>query len=351
MSTKTKLVQSLLVSSCLALTLGLSACNEASVSESSQSISPQISTPAIAQDGVLRVGVDFQNAPFSVQANGKVQGLEADLALAVAEQLGLKVEFVDVGKDGGAQEIANGQIDIAMNGSSEQANSDLTVIGRYIDNAPGLFTVTSDGKPVVATQQDIESGVIGVQENSQAHSLMSKLFPKAQIQTYQSLNDAFTALSQGQIKYVASDSYAGGYLASMQDNVAYAGSLDIPVAEGVLVSSQNSTLAQVIQGVLDKISTNGVLDLIKKKWVENLPALSEDTQVLSAQEKAKAAGASVETSPSVSIDTSGLPSDIASVLASGSAITSSSAEPQVGANAMVPNENGRLEPAQNSSNN
>ncbi|MDO5044332.1 MAG: ABC transporter substrate-binding protein [Coriobacteriia bacterium] len=346
---KSKHLLSALILALLLSVLSLSACGEPSLAESQKSLTPTVTSPTIGQEGVLRVGVNYQNAPFSVNVTDSIEGIDVDIARAIAETLGLQVEFVDIGENGAADEIEAGAVDVAMGGTSEQSVGDLVAVGRYIENAPGLFTITTNGEPVVATAQDVNNAIVGVQENSETQQLIQKLFPSAQIVTFSTVNDAFAALVQNQVKYVASDSYSGAYLAQMQENVSYAGSLDIPSSTGLLMSANNSQLASSIQQALDTISSNGVLALIRSKWVGNLPQLNEGTQILTVEQKAQA------TTDSIGLESTSavVPEDITSLLTSGSPADATSEEDSlaVGGNAMVPNENGVLEPVQENSEN
>lgn len=281
------------VALCAMTAFALAGCTGESVEASQPQLSPKVSPPTVAQQGVLRVGVNYANPPFSADANGKVQGIDVDLAAALAQEMGLKVQFVNIGNNGGADEIAGGAVDIVMAGASDgSAGRGVTVVGRYLDNAPGLFTVTTNGEPIVATMQDVESGAVAVQGGSVSDELIKRLFPTAKRVQLRTLNECFEALKSGQAKYVACDSYAGAYLAVNYENVAYAGTLEIPNAMGIAVSSSNAELQKAIQSALDAVSTNGVMALIKSKWVGNLPTISTETQVLTAEQRAKISAAS-----------------------------------------------------------
>lgn len=275
---------------CVLAVFAISGCTSVSVEEAKPQLSPKVTAPTIGQDGVLRVGVSYKNPPFSVESNSKVQGIDVDLAAALAQEMGLTVQFTNIGDNGGNDEIASGMVDIVMAGATDgSAGKDVTVVGRYLDNAPGLFTVTSSGEPVVATMQDVESNVVAVQGNSVSDNLIKRLFPTAKRLQLRTLNECFEAVNSGQAKYVACDSYAGAYLAVGYDNIAYAGTLEIPNSMGICVSSKNTELQKTIQTALDSLSTNGTLALIKSKWVGNLPAISTETQVLTAEQRVKAA--------------------------------------------------------------
>ena len=61
---------------------------------------PTVDASALKEEGVLHVGVNASSYPLAGQANGKMSGLDVDVAAAIGQELGLRVEFVDVGRRG-----------------------------------------------------------------------------------------------------------------------------------------------------------------------------------------------------------------------------------------------------------
>lgn len=81
---------------------------------------PVIQKPDILQNGVLKVGVDYGNPPLAGETS-KASGIDIDVASAIAEEMGLRVEFIDVGASPELA-IANKKVDIVM-GLSKATNS------------------------------------------------------------------------------------------------------------------------------------------------------------------------------------------------------------------------------------
>lgn len=81
---------------------------------------PVIQKPDILQNGVLKVGVDYGNPPLAGETS-KAFGIDIDVASAIAEEMGLRVEFIDVGASPELA-IANKKVDIVM-GLSKATNS------------------------------------------------------------------------------------------------------------------------------------------------------------------------------------------------------------------------------------
>jgi polar amino acid transport system substrate-binding protein len=68
---------------------------------------------AARQRGALRVAVDFGYYPFSGVRQGQPIGYDIDLATAVAQKLGLRVEFVPSNLDSIYDDLANHKADLA----------------------------------------------------------------------------------------------------------------------------------------------------------------------------------------------------------------------------------------------
>ena len=95
MKHRVSLVVALACAFCFAL--GLAGCSQAGSYEG-KTLTPTISSPTIGQNGTLRVGIDADGgAPFvTSSSSASYAGLDVDMAAALADQLGLKLELVDV---------------------------------------------------------------------------------------------------------------------------------------------------------------------------------------------------------------------------------------------------------------
>ncbi|RME44796.1 MAG: amino acid ABC transporter substrate-binding protein, partial [Caldilineae bacterium] len=72
---------------------------------------------AVQRRGVLRVGLDPSFPPFeTLDAGGQVIGLDADIARAIAADLGVQVEFVPIAFDGLYDALQVGRVDVLLSG-------------------------------------------------------------------------------------------------------------------------------------------------------------------------------------------------------------------------------------------
>ena len=100
---------------CAAMLLLATGCQQQQESYTPPEATPAVSKPVIAQEGVLRVGVNANNAPLAGQPSSstKIVGIDVDMAAALADQLGLKLEVTDVGTEA-ASALSSGKVDLVM---------------------------------------------------------------------------------------------------------------------------------------------------------------------------------------------------------------------------------------------
>ena len=262
--------------------IGLTGCNfsltPTSVSRAEQEMASskaaQITTPVIHTKGYLTVGVNVSDAtvPMLIRTDkGKIQGLDVDLASAIADHLGLKVKFIPVTSD----EDAAAEADIVMDVKSGD-EGDLTVVGHYAESAIALF---HKGKPGVATLDQLEGKSVGVQMDSVSQSMLSQSNLVMNEKGFKNLNEAFEALNAGSVDYVLCDAYSGAYLAAGFNNLSMFGTINVPQALGIGVASSNTALQQAVQKAMDELGNNGVLALIKARWLGSAKELSADSQI------------------------------------------------------------------------
>lgn len=238
------------------------------------SVTPQLTAPSIISDGVLTVGIESSaSTPMTITDNsGKFEGLDIDVASALADYLGLKVEFVSVSD---LSSSVGNTCDIVMNTRSISATG-LTIVGSYAEDATAFFYV---GDATVASTSDINGKTVGVQSNSTSEQFLKRSNLTCTEQTFSNLNDAFEALENGEVDYVLCDALAGSYLAEIYGDINVAGTLDVPESIGIAASASNTEIQTVVQEALAKLNSNGVIDIIRSKWINGLETLTSASQV------------------------------------------------------------------------
>lgn len=226
---------------------------------------PTVSTPAIGQEGVLRVGVNTDSAPLAGQPSGsaKIVGVDVDVAAALADALGLKLEVVDVGSDPETA-LTEGTVDVVMGVDTSDSDASFWTSQAYLPTAVALFSTPSNATvPTNALQPSVAAQV-----SSKSAWAVTNEFDQGSITTTQDLKSAFSALESGQVDYVAADAVIGTYAAhSAGDEVQIVALMQQPSGYAVGVLDGNTELKQAVADALAVIEGNGTVAVIERKWL------------------------------------------------------------------------------------
>ena len=238
-------------------------------------IAPVVSAPTVVVDGYLTVGIktlDTIAPSYIANADGTISGLDIDLASAIAEEMGLKVRFVDVYNLAESLSIT---CDIAMDvvaGEDPYA----TVVGQYTEQATAFFY---KGEPVTLGVADLYGKTVALQQGSVSQALLETSGLQMYQSPYSNLNEAFEALDAGIVDFVLCEAYPGAYLASTYEGMSCCGTLDVPTSVGIGVSVYNTELQAAVQTAFDKVNNNGLMDIVRRDWVGGMANLSYANQV------------------------------------------------------------------------
>jgi polar amino acid transport system substrate-binding protein len=268
------------------LSVALIGCKSGGTDEALVLGEPKVQPPAIALEGTLRVGVDSSHAPFAGVAEGKLIGIDLDIAAALADDLGLKLEIVDIaGKDASAL-LADGSIDVVMGIQQGDAAAPVAAqVGPYLIDAPAVFaphSANTSGGFDLATLNGVR---VASQEGSLSAWQIGELFGEDWVDAYPSLTAAFDALEAGEASYAAADAIVGSFLAVKYTDIDCVALLTDAKGVYMGVGVSNFELLERIQTSLRAIRDNGVLGVVINKWLGPTSAkvVSSDQAIVSLE--------------------------------------------------------------------
>ncbi len=256
-----------------------------------------VSNTALNSAGTLRVGVNASNAPYAAESSGSIVGIDVDIAAALADEMGLKLELVDVGTNA-SDAFEKENVDIVM--GVDEANSAYWMSDSYLNSGIALFASSE------SEQAPTKSGSFKIAAQSASMSAweVSDHYGDDCLENETDLQTAFTALQSGTVAYVAADSTIGEYVAHSSNIEAYPiALLQEPVAYSIAVSASNSALQEAVANALDTIDGGGIINVVKKKWLgDQTEAIS--LSVISSPSKSSDSGDSSDSNSDSSEDSS-----------------------------------------------
>lgn len=281
-----------LVSCCVATALtlvGLTGCSSQE-SYTPPEKSPVLSTPAVGKEGTLRVGLDMDNAPFSAQPQGssKTAGIDVDVAAALADSLGLKLEMVDVGSDPESA-LESNKVDVVVGVKKSDSDATFWKSDPYLETSVALFASSSSAS--VPTESS--SPEIAAQVSSTSSWAVTNEFGDSALTPTNDLKSAFSSLESGEVEYVAADAVIGTYAAKNAGNEAsIIALLQQPSGYCVGVLDSNTDLKQAISEAVASLVDNGIISVIETKWLGTALDLSNVPLTATAKSSSSSSSAS-----------------------------------------------------------
>ncbi|MHB8050481.1 MAG: substrate-binding periplasmic protein [Coriobacteriia bacterium] len=259
----------------VALVASLAGCQQ-QVEE--PTLTPTVEPPVIAEAGVLRVGVDLSYPPFAGTDKGVQAGIDIDVAAAIAERLGCRLEVVDVKPAAMAPSLNAKTIDIMLGAVpiTDAVLADVATAGSYVTDGPAFFTrasADSSETPLITLEQSA-SLRIGAQSASASFWALEYAHGEGVVTGFDTLRGAFQALDAGDVDVVASSATVGAYIARDYPGIVFAGQFGDAEPLGVAVAKDAVELEAAVRAALDGMAADGLLQTIRHKWVGNLPQLS-----------------------------------------------------------------------------
>jgi ABC-type amino acid transport substrate-binding protein len=225
----------------------------------------------IQREGVLHVGVDPTFPPFEATADSDVIGLDVDLAHALADEMGLEVNFVYFGYDGLYDALITEQVDVLI--------SALVIVpGRMRDFAyseayfnAGEILVTPSSSPV-EEMEGLDRKKLAVELGAQGHveaTQWAKRLPDLSVLPYPSADEALDAVAAGEADAALVDGVSGRlYLKEHNDLNLKRASQPVTVEPyAMVVRIEDETLLTRLDEALASVTATGELEKLVERWL------------------------------------------------------------------------------------
>lgn len=234
--------------------------------------------------GKLTVATNAEFPPFeSLDENNNVVGFDADIIKAVAEKIGMTVEFKNMEFDGVVAAVSSGNCDVAASGLTINAKRSKAVdfSTPYYEGAAQILIVrTNDNVFTGTTKADLDNqlkgkkigvctGFTGVSYANGDEEWGFTKIENATVKTYENISLAITDLKSGTIDTIIMDDKAAKEAAATDNNKNDVKVIDVPLtveSYGIAVQKGNTELKEKIDNALAELKKEGKIDELVKKW-------------------------------------------------------------------------------------
>ena len=267
----------------LCMVFALAACGtpaadptDAPATDAAQTEAPEVTdapeeTPAAEGgltivDGKLTMSTNAQFPPYEMTTDdGGFEGIDVEIATAIAEKLGLELDILDMDFDSALLAVQQGKSDIVMAGVT--VNEDrLLVMDFSTSYANGVqVVIVKEGSGI--TIDNMGEGLIGTQRGTTGNIYCTDDYGEDHVMAYDDGFTAVQALMNGQVDCVVIDN------APAQEFVKNNAGLEILDTEyanedyAIGVNKGNTELLDAINGALEELIADGTVQSIVDKYI------------------------------------------------------------------------------------
>jgi len=225
------------------------------------------------ESGVLIMATNAEFPPYEFWEGGKIVGIDAEIAGAIASKLGLTLRIDDIDFNAILSAVTSGRADMGMAGMTvtEERLQNVNFSTSYAKGVQVI--IVREGSSITSVDDLFADGAfhnIGVQETTTGDIYTtSDLEEKglAAIQRYRRGADAVQALVTGRVECVVIDNEPARAFVAMNTGLRI---LDTEFAVedyAISFSKSNTALRDAVDGALRELIADGTVQLIISKYI------------------------------------------------------------------------------------
>ena len=265
----------------LALTASLAACGSSTAPASSGSGSAGSAAGSggasltTAVDGVLSMATEATFPPYEYYDGDTIVGIDVEIAQAIADKLGLKLEVTDIAFDSIIPGVKTGKYDIGLAGMTV-TDERLEQVNFTDSYATGIQVVIVGPNSSITSVDDLfaegASHVVGTQTGTTGFIYATSDIQDAglgEVKSFAKTTDAVEALKNSQVDCVILDNQPAQALVAANADAGLS-ILDTEYAVedyAAAVSKDNAGLTEAINGALKELIADGTVQTILDKYI------------------------------------------------------------------------------------
>ena len=217
-------------------------------------------------EGILTMGTNAAFPPYEYYEGDTVVGIDAEIAQAIAEKLGLSLEIVDMDFNSIITAVQSGKVDVGIAG--------MTVDPERLENvdftdsyATGVQVVIVTEDSEIASVDDLEGKLIGVQEGTTGWSYCSEDYGDDMVIPYTNGATAVQALLDGKVDCVVIDQQPALSFVEANEGLKILETEYAVEDYAIAVSKDNTALRDAINTALNELIEDGTVQGILDKYI------------------------------------------------------------------------------------
>ena len=215
----------------------------------------------------LVMGTNAAFPPYEyVDDDGNIVGIDAEIAAALAEKLGMELEIKDMDFNSLITACAGGSIDVVLAGMTvdEERKQSVNFSDSY---ATGVQVIIVKEGSDIATVDDLDGKIIGVQSGTTGDIYCTDDYGQDYVKQYDNGALAVAALQNDQVDCVIIDNEPAKNFVAANEGLKI---LDTEYAVedyAIAVAKENTELLDKINTAMAELKADGTIDKIIEKYI------------------------------------------------------------------------------------
>lgn len=248
-----------LLLTCVILMMSLAACG------SKETEAAKSDVPTVVE-GVLTMGTNAQFPPYEFYDGDTIVGIDAEIAQAIADKLGLTLEITDMDFGSIITSVQAGKVDVGIAGMTVNEER-LQNVNFSTSYATGVQVIIVPEDSEIASPDDLAGKLIGVQENTTGHIYCEDDFGTDSVIAYTNGATAVQALLQGKVDCVVIDNEPAKNFVANNEGLKILDTEYVTEDYAIAISKDNEALLNAVDGALKELIADGTVKAILDKYI------------------------------------------------------------------------------------
>ena len=217
-------------------------------------------------DGKFKMGTNAAFPPYEYKEGEEYKGIDIEIAQAVADELGLELEVVDMEFDSIITSVQEGEVDVGIAGMTvnDERKEKVNFSSSY---ATGVQVVIVKEDSTIATLDDLEGKKIGTQLGTTGDIYSKDDYGEENVTSYSKGADAVIALKGGDVDAVIIDNEPAKAFVAENEGLKILETEYAVEDYAIAVNKENTELLDAINDALKKLTKEGTIDAIIAKYI------------------------------------------------------------------------------------
>lgn len=220
-----------------------------------------------AAGGTLTMVTNAEFDPWEYHDGDSIVGIDADIARAIADKLGMELEIEDMAFDAIIPAVVSGKGDFGMAAMTvtDERKTSVDFTNTYAESAL-VVLVKSDNSEITGADS-LEGHKVGVQTGTTGDLKATELVGDENMERFNSYFEAVQSLKQGMIDAVLIDTAPAKAFLGQNDDLKQVGEELDKEEYAIAVQKGNTELVEKLNTAIEELQADGTIDSIMNEYI------------------------------------------------------------------------------------